>query len=159
LSVEFEATITSLWKLLQLPAPRFGAVPEVLLSIDAMDISLRHGGDERVLVVEHLCGQLGSEAAWGWPGMVKLLQTSLALSAVGNTVVSLDENGTDVRVRGYYPYRCRDMLILSRVIEEVNAGALTIRTLLSGPHSSRADRTLEKTKASFYDDEFIVLRP
>ncbi|MEO9530026.1 CesT family type III secretion system chaperone [Roseibium sp.] len=159
----FETSVRGFWKHLGLGAPDLDRDTDVVLSVDDLEVILRHGEDGQVLVIEAEAGGLTGNAAAQRGELEKLLKTSFALSAVRDTIAVLEGEGTPqgprILVRGFYRYQQGDFEKLSDLVADVISSAETLRQTLTGNRGLWRPMDMGAATSAPQEDALVILKP
>jgi len=158
----FEAVVSGFWQHLGLSGLVFASEPEIVLSVDAIDVVLRHGADGKTLVIEVQAGILTRQANLERAQMERLLKTNFALCAMRRTLGVLDDEGSErprVAVRGFYRYRQNDLSGLADLVSDVISSAETLEQVLTVSQKTDMQLMARTDLLGPRDEEFVILRP
>jgi hypothetical protein len=152
----FTSTITHLWSILDLGAPKFQPTGEIILSVGGVDITLKDTPDERHLLLTGVAGRLADDQRAAAQQVRALLRKGLGYLTSSRSCISLREEGgvnLTVVVQAIYPLDDHiDTLV--EIIHEVLLVLEFARAELTAISPSRYQAPLQKTAS-----ETIIFMP
>ncbi|MEL6840621.1 MAG: type III secretion system chaperone [Pseudomonadota bacterium] len=122
---DFQQTVTALWQLAELGAPRFASDGSISLNFDDVDLRLAPSPNEQELWVRTDVGPLSAALAADADRLQKILGLSFAFLATHDVLVSLDDDR--LVVSGAYAFRAQDLHVLSDLLSDVVSAAQTLQ--------------------------------
>lgn len=121
---EFRQTVTALWQLAELGAPRFSPDGSTSLNFDDVDLLLSVSPNEQELLVTTDVGPLSGSLAADADRLQKILGLSFAFLATHDVLVTLE--GDRLIVSGSYPFHAQDIGQLSDLLSDVVSATQTL---------------------------------